>query len=228
MISSVSSDQNYWKTYYSYAATNSTTAAEESTTTTSSDDVTDAIELVDSTDSKSTTESYSPEDHMKMMRGMKPMGPPPPKPSGSDEDTDVSSLLSEIDSDDDDSITEEEYAEYLSASENENTVSTEDFFKTFDSDEDGKVTSAEIEKVGDNQKQGVRPMGPPPSGGAAGLFPDSSNTQQDSTVTSDDSTDTTESEISMLILNALKAYEKSDNYLNNDSLQENSILNSVA
>ncbi|MCR4436948.1 MAG: EF-hand domain-containing protein [Clostridiales bacterium] len=225
MIGSVDYSQNYWDIYASYrtrnAASANSTADSGTETTAAETTTTETAALDESTGTQRQSESYSPEEHMKMMRGgmqgMRPIGPPPGGAQG------LQDMLSQADSDEDGSVTKEEYENLISQSNDENTLSTEDFFSIFDSNGDGKITSADLEKAQESGMQGMKLMGPPPdasgisaAGPAQGL--------QGSQSTAENGADSSESEMTMWILNALKAYKQSANY-SEYGLQQESSLN---
>ncbi|MFZ5969356.1 MAG: EF-hand domain-containing protein [Bacillota bacterium] len=178
MINSVGFNQNYWYTSLRNEAANAAAEA-------SADSNLDMLIVAGSTDSEASREALSPEDHMKRMQGgaprMKPMGPPP-------EGMEQPSLSSEIDTDSDGTLSEDEYENLVSLFGDENALSTEDFFTKFDTDGDGEITSSEIETVLGEENSDMKPMGLPPEGMRPPGLPPEIDTDGDGALSEDEYT----------------------------------------
>lgn len=155
MINSISSSSNYWYTQTKNSTVSQLLAAATATTKDDSTVLTvastESSESSDSSDSEST--NLSMEDLLGMMQSSRRLK----SISTEEEDSSDSGDISAIDADGDGTISTDEYEAMIAQMGLSDAATADEFFAQYDTNEDGEISSAEMDA-----KDATRPMMPPP------------------------------------------------------------------
>lgn len=140
--------------------------------------------------------------------------------SSSEQNTTVGDISS-IDTDEDGTISADEYDSLISQMGIKDAQSSEDFFAQFDTDGDGEITASEMDA-----SKPMRPMGPPPQENESLLS--KMDTDKDGTISTDEYNfmQSLSEELRRLASNTLNAYESNYQFMfgiDNTNYSSNSI-----